>query len=212
MGGGDGPPERPLTEEDWTDPDLPNLSPYVRSKTIAEQAAWEFAQEAGQAERLTAINPVAIIGPALNDDRSYSLQVIERMLNGMPGLPRLGFSLVDVRDVAELEVAAMTASNAGGERFISTGPFLWMSEIAEILRDRLGDDARKVPSRRIPDLVVRAMARFDPDIRYVAADLGKRVTYSADKAKDRLGWSPRPVENTIVECAESLIQHPSLRA
>jgi dihydroflavonol-4-reductase len=209
MGGSNGSPERSLTEEDWTDPDLPNLTPYVRSKTIAERAAWDFVREAGEADRLTTVNPVAIIGPALNDDRSYSLQVIERMLNGMPGLPRLGFSFVDVRDVAELEVAAMTSPNAGGERFISTGPFLWMSEVAEVLRDRLGDDARKVPTRRIPDLVVRAMARFDPGIRSVAGDLGKKVTYSSDKAKERLGWSPRPIEDTIVECARSLIQQPS---
>jgi dihydroflavonol-4-reductase len=209
MGGSNGSPERSLTEEDWTDPDLPNLTPYVRSKTIAERAAWDFVREAGEADRLTTVNPVAIIGPALNDDRSYSLQVIERMLNGMPGLPRLGFSFVDVRDVAELEVAAMTSPNAGGERFISTGPFLWMSEVAEVLRDRLGDDARKVPTRRIPDLVVRAMARFDPGIRSVAGDLGKKVTYSSDKAKERLGWSPGPIEDTIVECARSLIQQPS---
>jgi dihydroflavonol-4-reductase len=211
-GSGNGPPQRPLTEEDWTDPAYPGLTPYVRSKTIAELAAWELVREVGEVDRLTTINPVAIIGPVLNEDRSYSLQAIERMLDGMPGLPRLGFSFVDVRDVAELEVAAMTAPNAGGERFIATGPFLWMSEVAEILRDRLGDDARKVPRRRIPDLVVRVMARFDPGIRSVAGDLGKKVTYSADKARERLGWSPRPIQDTIVECAQSLIRHPAKRA
>jgi nucleoside-diphosphate-sugar epimerase len=207
-GGGNGSPQAPLTEEDWTDPTQPHLSPYVRSKTIAERAAWELAREAGEVDRLTTVNPVAIIGPVLSEDRSYSLQAIERMLNGMPGLPRLGFSFVDVRDVAQLEVDAMTASNAGGERFIATGPFLWMSEVAEILRDRLGEDARKVPRRRIPDLAVRAMARFDPGIRSVAGDLDKKVTYSADKANHRLGWSPRPIEDTIVECARSLIKRP----
>ncbi|MEA2314570.1 MAG: hypothetical protein QOI03_1262 [Solirubrobacteraceae bacterium] len=201
--------QRPLTEEDWTDPEDRDLTPYVRSKTIAERAAWQLVREAGALERLVTVNPVAIIGPALNEDRSYSLQAIERMLTGMPGLPRLGFSFVDVRDVAELEVAAMTASNAGGERFIATGPFLWMSEVAEILRDRLGEDARKVPSRRVPDLLVRAMARFDPGIRSVAGDLGKKVTYSAEKANQLLGWSPRPIEETIVECAQSLIRHPA---
>ena len=120
-------PERQLTEEDWTDPTLPGLSPYVRSKTIAERAAWELVGENGQSERLAVVNPVAIIGPVLGPDRSYSLQAIERMLGGMPGVPRLGFSFVDVRDVAELELAAMTAPAAGGERFIATGPFLWLS-------------------------------------------------------------------------------------
>jgi dihydroflavonol-4-reductase len=210
-GSGNDPPQGPLTEEDWTDPTQSHLTPYVRSKTIAERAAWELMREAGEIDRLTTVNPVAIIGPVLSEDRSYSLQAIERMLSGMPGLPRLGFSFVDVRDVAALEAAAMTAPNAGGERFIATGPFLWMAEVAKILRDRLGDDARKVPSRRIPDLLVRAMARFDPGIRSVAGDLGRKVTYSADKARDRLGWSPRPIEDTIVECAQSLIRHPATR-
>lgn len=205
---GGGPPSRPLTEEDWTDPEAPGLTPYVLSKTIAEQAAWEMVREAGQADRLATINPVAIIGPVLGADRSYSLQAIERMLRGMPGLPRLGFSFIDVRDVAALEVIAMTAPNAGGERFIATGPFLWMSEVAEILRERLGEDARKVPRRQIPDLLVRAMARFDPGIRSVSGDLGKKVTYSSEKAKQRLDWSPRPIEDSIVECAQSLIRHP----
>jgi dihydroflavonol-4-reductase len=209
---GHGPPQRPLTEEDWTDPAYPGLSPYARSKTIAERAAWELAERSGDTERLTTVNPVAIIGPVLNEHRSYSLQAIERMLNGMPGLPRLGFSFVDVRDVAELEVAAMLAPAAGGQRFIATGPFLWMSEVAQILRERLGEDARKVPRRRIPDLLVRAMARFDPGIRSVAPDLGKKVTYSSEKAKQALGFSPRPVEDTIVECAQSLIGQPARRA
>ena len=206
--GGNGSPQRPLTEADWTDPARAGLTPYTRSKTIAEQAAWELVREAGEVDRITTVNPVAIIGPVLNEHRSYSLQVIERMLDGMPGLPRLGFSFVDVRDVAALEVAAMAAPDSGGERFIATGPFLWMSEVAEILRDRLGPDARKVPRRRIPDLVVRAMAIFDPGIRSVVGGLGQKVTYSSDKARDLLGFSPRPIEDTIVECAQSLIRHP----
>ena len=202
-------PERQLTEEDWTDPTLPGLSPYVRSKTIAERAAWELVGENGQSERLAVVNPVAIIGPVLGPDRSYSLQAIERMMGGMPGLPRLGFSFVDVRDVAELELAAMTAPAAAGERFIATGPFLWMSEVAQILRDRLGDQARKVPRRQIPDFLVRTMARFDPGIRTVVSDLGQKVTYSAEKSRQRLGFSARPIEETVVECAQSLIGHPA---
>jgi nucleoside-diphosphate-sugar epimerase len=204
---GSGRPEGPLTEADWTDPEHAGLTPYVRSKTIAEQAAWKLVREAGEVGRLATVNPVAIIGPVLSQDRSYSLQAIERLLRGMPGLPRLGFSFVDVRDVADLEVAAMTSPNAGGERFIAAGPFLWMAEVAEILRDRLGSDARKVPRRRIPDVVVRTMAIFDPGIRSVVGGLGQKDTYSADKAKDRLGWSPRRIEDSIVECAQSLIRH-----
>jgi dihydroflavonol-4-reductase len=204
---GETPPSRPLTEEDWTDPANPNLTPYARSKTIAERAAWELVRAANQVDRLTVVNPSAILGPVLSDDLSYSLEVVERMLKGMPGVPRLGFSFVDVRDVAKLEVAAMTAPEAGGERLLAAGPFLWMSEVAGILRDRLGPVARKVPRRTVPNLIVRAMARFDPGLRSVVGDLGQKVTYSAEKARERVGWSPRPIEETIVDCAQSLIDH-----
>jgi dihydroflavonol-4-reductase len=197
---------RELTEADWTDPENPRLSPYVRSKTIAELAAWDLARSRGAVERLAAVNPGAIIGPVLSADRSYSLELIERLLNGMPGMPRLGFSLVDVRDVAALEVDAMTAPDAGGQRLLAAGPFLWMSEIAEILRERLGADARKVPRRQVPDLLVRGLALFDRSLRSVVDDLGQRVTYSLENARRRANFSPRPVEDTIVDCARSLLE------
>lgn len=198
-------PQRPLNEDDWTDPDNTGLTPYTRSKTYAERAAWEFVRESGQEQRLAVVNPTAIIGPTLSDDLSYSLQAVQRMLNGMPGFPRLGFTFVDVRDVADLHMRAMTMPEAGGERFIAATRFLWMAEVGQVLRERLGADAAKVPTRNIPNWVVRAMARFDPGLRTVAGDLGRHVEYSNDKARTRLGWSPRPIEDTIVECARSLI-------
>ena len=195
-----------FTEEDWSDPTNPDLSPYGRSKTIAERAAWDFVNERGDTSRLAVVCPSAIIGPALSDDRSYSLQAIERLLEGMPGVPRLGFSFVDVRDVADLHLRAMVAPEAAGERFIGSGPFLWMSEVAEILRARLGPAAAKVPTRKVPNFVVRAMARFDPGLRTVVGDLGKRRVVSAEKARTRLGWSPRPIEESVVDTAESLMR------
>jgi nucleoside-diphosphate-sugar epimerase len=198
---------RTLTEEDWTDPDDTSLTPYVRSKTIAEQAAWELVKERGEEDRLAVVNPGAIIGPALNDDLSYSLEAVERLLKGMPGMPRLGFSFVDVRDVADLEIRAMTAPEAGGQRFIAVTKFLWMAETGEILRDRMGDAASKVPTRTIPDFVVRGMALFDGGIRSVVSGLGKKSELSSEKARTTLGWSPRPIEDTIVETGESLVQH-----
>jgi dihydroflavonol-4-reductase len=197
--------EEPLTEEDWTDPDKPGLTPYVRSKTIAEQAAWALVRERDQVDRLTAVNPGAIIGPVLSDDRSYSLQAIERMLDGMPGLPRLGFNFVDVRDVAALEALAMSSPEAGGERFIAVERWLWMSDVAEILRERLGDRASKVPSRNIPDFLVKAMSLFDSDLRSITGELSVMSVRSGEKARTRLGWKPRPSEETIVDCAESLL-------
>ena len=196
---------RVLTEADWSDPDNPHVTPYTRSKTIAELAAWEYMRAQGAEERLVTVQPGAIIGPVLGDDRSYSLQAVERMLTGrMPGLPRLGFSFIDVRDVAALEVGAMTAPDAGGQRLLAAGSFLWLSEVAAILRERLGADASKVPQRGVPNFVVRALARFDPELRSVVGDLGEKTTYSLENAKRRVGWTPRPVEETIVDCARSL--------
>jgi nucleoside-diphosphate-sugar epimerase len=203
--GGLGRRNGPLTEADWSDPDNPKLTPYARSKTIAERAAWDFAAERGATEKLATVNPGAILGPALSKDRSYSLQAIERLLRGTPGIPRIGFSFVDVRDVADLQIRAMTAPEAGGERFIAATEFLWMADLAAVLRERLGDRAPKVPTRNVPDLLVRAMGLFDPSIRSIAGQLGKKTSLSSAKAESTLGWSPRPSEQTIVECAESLL-------
>jgi dihydroflavonol-4-reductase len=199
---------RALTEADWSDPENPHVTPYTRSKTIAELAAWEYMREQSAEQRLVTVQQGAIVGPALGDDRSYSLQAVERMLSGrMPGVPRLGFSFIDVRDVAALHVSAMTAPAAAGQRLIAAGSFLWLSEVAAILRDRLGADADKVPRRGVPNFVVRALALFDPELRSVVGDLGQKTTFSLENAERRVGWSPRPVEETIVDCARSLLGH-----
>jgi len=195
-----------FTEKDWSDPANPNLSPYGRSKTIAELSAWGLVKEKGATGRLATVQPSAIIGPTLSDDRSYSLQAIERLLTGMPGIPKLGFSFIDVRDVADLHIRAMTSPAAAGERFIAAGPFLWMSEVAQVLRERLGPQAAKVPTRNVPNFIVRTMARFDPALRSVVGDLGRRRSMSSEKAKAKLGWSPRPLDESIVDTAESLLR------
>jgi len=195
------------TEDDWTDGDNTSLTPYTRSKTIAERAAWDLVAERDATDRLAVINPGAIIGPALSDDTSFSLELIERLMKGsVPALPKLGFSLVDVRDVAELELLAMTSPDAGGKRFIAADTFLWMAEIAEVLRNRLGDDADKVPTRVAPNLLIKAVAIFDSSVRSFTGDLGKRTEFSNQRARD-LGWAPRPVEDSIVETARSLQQY-----
>ena len=210
-GAADSRQDRELTEADWTDPDNPHLTPYTRSKTIAELAAWEYMRGQGAEDRLVTVQPGAIIGPVLGRDRSYSLQAVERMLSGrMPGLPALGFSFIDVRDVAALEVEAMTAPQAAGQRLIAAGQFLWLSQVAAILREQLGPAAAKVPRRRVPSVVVRVLARFDPELRSVAGDLGRKTTYSLDNARRRVGWAPRPVEESIVDCARSLLGHAPL--
>jgi dihydroflavonol-4-reductase len=199
-------PGAPYDETDWTDPTDLRRTPYVRSKTIAERAAWDHVKSVGAESRLTTVNPGAIIGPVLSDDRSYSLQVIERLLNGMPAMPRLGFVFVDVRDVADLHIRAMTAAEAGGQRFLAVDRFLWMQQVGSVLSERLGAAAGKVPSRVAPDLLIRLMGVFDPSVRSIVSDLGEEATYTADKAKSTLGWQPRPVEDSIADTADSLIE------
>jgi dihydroflavonol-4-reductase len=196
---------RPLDESDWTDLDDPSVTPYARSKTIAERAAWDLAGELGETTRLATVNPGAILGPVSGPDRSPSLEVVQRLLNGIPGTPRIGFNLVDVRDVADLQIRAMTDPAAGGKRLLAVRSFEWMADIAKVLRDRLGEEAPKVPKRSVPDLMVRAMGLFDPAVRSVVGQLGREQEYSS-AAAEGLGWSPRPIEATIVDCARSMLR------
>jgi nucleoside-diphosphate-sugar epimerase len=203
--GGHDDASRALTEEDWTDLDDPGLSPYVRSKTIAERAAWDLVRERDAVERLAVVNPGAILGPTLSEDGSFSLELVERLLKGVPGTPRIGFSIVDVRDVADLELRAMLSPEAGGERFLAVTEFRWMAEVAAVLRDHLGEQASKVPTRALPNIAVRAMGLFDPGVRSIANQLGVRVELSSEKAKRLLDWSPRPTDETIVDTARSML-------
>jgi nucleoside-diphosphate-sugar epimerase len=194
-----------LDESDWTDLDDPSVTPYARSKTIAERAAWDLAAELGETTRLATVNPGAILGPVSGPDRSPSLEVVQRLLNGMPGTPRIGFNLVDVRDVADLQIRAMTDPKAGGKRFVAVQSFEWMADVAKVLRDQLGPEAPKVPKRSVPDLVVRAMGLFDPGIRSVTGQLGRKQEYTSAQAEELLAWAPRPIEETIVDCARSML-------
>ncbi|HEX3735432.1 MAG TPA: NAD-dependent epimerase/dehydratase family protein [Solirubrobacterales bacterium] len=199
---------RRLDESDWTDLDDSTLTPYARSKTIAERAAWDLVEEMGETERLAVVNPGAILGPVWSSERSPSLELVQRLLGGMPGAPRIGFNLVDVRDVADLQIRAMSAPEAGGKRLIAVRSFEWMADVAAILRERLGPDAAKVPKRSVPDLVVRAMGLFDPGVRSIVGQLGRKQEYTSAEAEGLLGWAPRPIEETIVDCARSMIEGP----
>jgi nucleoside-diphosphate-sugar epimerase len=200
------PPGGAYTEEQWSDPTSKDTPPYPRSKTIAERAAWDFMKTAGNGTTLAAVNPGLVIGPVLGKDPSFSFDAISRLLAGdMPAIPRLGFNFVDVRDIADLHIRAMTAPSAAGQRFIGAAEFAWLTDIARILRERLGADAAKVPKREAPDFVVRIMALFDPSVRSFVGELGERTEFSHAKATAELGWNPRPLGDSVVDCARSLI-------
>ena len=196
-----------FTEADWTNIASPDAYAYVKSKTIAERAARDWvAAEGGDMEFCT-VNPVLVLGPLQSADFSTSLEAIKKMLAGsLPGLPRFGFGVVDVRDVADMHVRCLTAPDMAGERFLCSGPFLWMREIAEILRAGLGDQARKVPRRSLPDWLVRVSAWFDPVVRQVIGELGHERDADTGHALAKLGWKARPVEETILDTARDMIR------
>jgi nucleoside-diphosphate-sugar epimerase len=178
---------------------------YDQSKMLAERAAWAFAAAHPETELVT-ILPSLVLGPVLTPDNLGSVQVVSRLMAGkLPGIPRLGFTLVDVRDVADAHILAMTSPEAADERFIIASEFLWLSEIAATLKERLGERAAKVPTRKLPDFVLRLAAVFDPGLRLVAPGLGRRHGFTSAKAQRVLGWAPRPVEDSIADCAVSLI-------
>ena len=190
----------------WTDSDDVRHGGYPRSKTIAERAAWDLMASSGGAATLATVNPALVLGPVFGADFSDSVQLVQRLLSGkVPGLPRLGFNIVDVRDVADLHIRAMTNPAAAGQRFIAAGEFAWMADIAALLRARLGDQAAKVPTRNAPDVLIRLAALFDRDLSAVTGSLGKRQEFTSAKAQSVLGWRPRPMAETILDCANSLI-------
>jgi nucleoside-diphosphate-sugar epimerase len=190
----------------WTDLADRSINGYRRSKVLAERAAWDFMAAQNRTTTLTTILPVAIFGPVLSVGSLGSVGVIQRLLDGRPPvLPRFGFNIVDVRDLADLHIRAMTSPIAAGERFIASGEFMWLSDMARTLRSRLGERATKVPTRGVPDFVVRTLARFIPALRTFTPLLGRRLTFSSAKARRVFDFAPRPAEATIVDCADSLI-------
>jgi dihydroflavonol-4-reductase len=190
----------------WTDLSEPQVSAYSRSKTLAERAAWDLIAASGGSTTLATVNPSLVLAPVLSGDFSDSVQVVQRLLSGkIPGIPRLGFSIVDARDVADLHIRAMTAPEAAGQRFIAAGQFAWMADLATLLRTRLGDGAAKVPTRKVPDFVLRLASLFDKDLGAVTPGLGRKHDYKSAKAQTVLGWRPRPMEETVLDCARSLI-------
>lgn len=193
-----------VEETCWTDADEPGLSAYRRSKVLAERLAWETVAEAGTLE-LTTILPAAVFGPARSPSSIGPLGIIASLLDGSAlALPRLGFEVVDVRDIAAVHLLAMTAPEAAGERFIASGQLIWFAEIADVLRGHLGEHALRVPTSTLTDDEFRAFAEASADLRTLLP-LGRGLQHSSAKAQRVLGWEARPVVDTIVDSARSLL-------
>jgi nucleoside-diphosphate-sugar epimerase len=200
--------ETPFTEADWTDPAGSDVMPYTKSKTLAEHAAWDFIANEGGALELSVVNPVGVFGPVLGPDYSASILMVQRLMDGaVPGCPRLYYGAVDVRDVADLHIRAMTHPGAKGERFLAVaGNFMSMLEMARVLKARMGAAAKRVPSREVPNWLVRIAALRDPAVKLILPELAKVKNATNEKARRVLAWAPRSNEESIVASAESLVR------
>ena len=198
--------DTPLDETKWSN--LNDVGAYTKSKTLAERAAWDFIAKEGGNLELSVINPVGVFGPVLGPDYSTSILLVQRlMLGSVPGCPRLFFGLVDVRDIADIHVRAMRNPAAKGERFLAAaGDFMSMVEVAKVLKSHLGPAAERVPTRELPDWLVRLAALRDPAIRLILPDLGKVKNTTNEKAKRILSWAPRSNEEAVLATAESMMR------
>jgi dihydroflavonol-4-reductase len=204
---GHGPGEHHFTESDWTQLDRPGLTPYVQSKTLAERAARDWVDREGSGLEFCSINPSVVLGPVLSRDYSASLLIIQKLLDGsIPACPDIGFGVVDVRDLADLHVRALRAPGMAGERFIASGRFMKLREVADVLRTALGPQARRVTTRNLPDWLLRAAALFNRQARAVVGELGSVRQQDASHALAVLGWATRPVEQSVVDAGTSLIR------
>ncbi len=197
-----------FTEDDWSITVSPEIGAYEKSKTIAERAAWDFVKSDGGGMELAVINPGAILGPILNADSGTSGELVRQLMSrAMPACPRIGFSCVDVRDVASAHLAAMTTPEAAGKRFICAIEFAWMVEVAKILDARFRDDGYKIPTGELPNWVPKLMQHFNPALKQIVPGLGRRRDYDNARIKSVLGWQPRSLQEMSISMAESMIKY-----
>ncbi len=197
----------PCTEEHWTDPgNLTDTTAYSRSKVIAERAAWSYVEEHAPSFELVSFNPTLVVGPVIGEKFSDTLSLVTSLMEGkVPLLPRVGYQIVDVRDVAKTLVQALMRPSISGRRFILSGDFLWMKDVASILRGAFPD--RSFPRHTVPDALLHLAKPFDASIRQIAVELGRQRMASSAAAKRWLDWNPRPARETILDCAHSLVEH-----
>ncbi|WP_048000705.1 SDR family oxidoreductase [Lactiplantibacillus herbarum] len=197
----------PYTEEDWSDLNWKAIHPYQESKTRAELAAWDFIKNEGNGLEMAAVNPVAVMGPVLSAKYSHSNVQIQQFLQGdVKAVPKVDSGYVDVRDVASLHLLAMTSPKANGQRFLATtGETLSMLDVADVLRQNFPAFASKLPTKTLPNAVVKLAAKTQPQLRMVASLVGTYAETSNQKAQSLLDWHPRSAADSIISTAQSMI-------
>jgi nucleoside-diphosphate-sugar epimerase len=196
-------------ENDWSRTDA-DIGAYEKSKTLAERAAWDFVNSLKGDDKLelAVINPGMVLGPILDNHYSTSGEVVRRLMRReYPGCPKLNYPTVDVRDVATAHIAAMTTPEANGKRFCCAAENAWMREIAEILNNHFSNQGYKIPTRELPNFLVRFVALFDKTVRLVVSNLGQRSEISNKFIKKVLDWNPRSLEEMVVAMGKSMIEH-----
>lgn len=190
--------------DDWTNLDGRAVTPYQKSKTLAERRAWEIMDTAGRHDGLVAINPSIIFGPLLDDDPGTSVTIIQRLLSGsVPAAPNIALTIVDVRDIAEAHVAAITAKGAGGKRFPMGAETMSLLETAQILREKYPE--RRLPRFSLPDWAVRLYALVDHDVRDNIGELSHPKALDSTAATGLIGHALVPARQSILETAAALV-------
>ncbi|HYB99878.1 MAG TPA: aldehyde reductase [Candidatus Limnocylindrales bacterium] len=200
--------DKVLTEEDWSDP--ARCDPYPKSKTLAERAAWDFVRglPAEQRFELSVINPGFVMGPLLNADQGTSGELIRKlMVRDMPACPEIGFAPVDVRDIAIAHRLAMELPQAAGNRYICAGDHIWVQDIARILAEEYNPRGYRVPTGKLPYFLMWIIAWFDKAVNLALTFVGRREVVSSAKAQKELGWRMRPVRESILDTARTMIEH-----
>jgi dihydroflavonol-4-reductase len=195
-----------FTEDDWSNVNGPHMSAYAKSKTLAERAARDFIAAEGGDMHFSSVNPGFVLGPVLDDDFGTSAGVIQMILRGKyPGMPRLQFGCVDVRDIAEMHLRAVETTAPGGGRYLGVADTLWFVEIARAIKEALGADAKKVPNRQLPDFLVKTIALIDPGVRGIVSDLGQVREFDNARTRQALGMDFIPARQAAIATARSLV-------
>lgn len=200
------PAGRLYDESDWSDPDWPEITPYAKSKTLAERAAWDFVRTQAPDMHLTVINPGLVIGPPLDSHIGTSLALVQRILHSKnPAVPNIGFALVDVRDIAAMHVRAIATPQSIGARHLGVSGFLWFPEMAAVLAAQYPD--RNIVTRRAPNAAVRMLAQVDSAARTAVPLLDIRREFTSARAREVFGMDFIPADEALRATAQFLIEN-----